>query len=328
MRNHYLKHVVARWTGGGGRVVAFREGLSETVFYVRRDLFGRPLNWNLATNGVSMSGRGFVGQPYVRLFVHWPMALRPDARKALLISFGVGSTAKALTDTPWLERIDVVDISRDILEMGRAIFPLGTYPLDDPRVRVHVEDGRFFRRAGRERYDLVTEEPPPPKNAGIVNLYTREYFQLIFDRLAERGVATYWLPVYQRPPVEARSIVAAFCGVFPDCSLWTGSGLEWMLAGTRGLRGPVEEGGFTRQWTHPVLAPALRDIGVEVPEQLGALFLAHPPALAHWTRGAPPLDDDHPGHLSSRYQTLGGPTTPAWLQGPAGGRRSKATTSG
>ena len=148
MRNHYLKHVVARWTGENSRVVAHREGLTETIFYVRRDLLGHPLNWHLATNGFSMSDTSLLGQRYMRLFVHWPMALRPDARKALLISFGVGSTAKALTDTPWLERIDVVDTSRDILEMGRTIFPRGGYPLDDPRVRVHVEDGRFFLLAG------------------------------------------------------------------------------------------------------------------------------------------------------------------------------------
>ncbi len=321
MRNHYLQHVVARWTGETSRVVAYREGLTETIFYVRRDLLGHPLNWHLATNGFSMSDTSLLGQRYMRLFVHWPMALRPDARKALLISFGVGSTAKALTDTPWLERIDVVDTSQDILEMGRTIFPRGGYPLDDPRVRVHVEDGRFFLLASQERYDLVTAEPPPPKNAGIVNLYTREYFQLIYDRLAERGVATYWLPAYQMPPVEARSITAAFCQVFRDCSLWTGSGLEWMLAGTRGLRGPVDEVGFTRQWTHPVLARALRDIGVEVPEQLGALFMADAPALAEWTRDAPPLDDDHPGHLSSRYHPLGDPEYPPMMDTDTARRR-------
>ena len=321
MRNHYLKYVVARWTGETSRVVAYREGLTETIFYVRRELLGQPLNWRLATNGFSMSDTSLLGQRYMRLFVHWPMALRPDARKALLISFGVGSTAKALTDTPWLERIDVVDTSRDILEMGRAIFPRGGYPLDDPRVRVHVEDGRFFLLAARERYDLVTAEPPPPKNAGIVNLYTREYFQLIHDRLAERGVATYWLPVYQMPPVEARSITAAFCEVFRDCSLWTGSGLEWMLAGTRGLRGPVDEGGLARQWADPVLARALRDIGVEVPEQLGALFIADASALAEWTRGAPPLDDDHPSRLSSRYHELGDREYPDMMEGARARRR-------
>ena len=33
-----------------------------------------------------------------------------------------------------------------------------------------------------KRFDLITAEPPPPKTAGIVNLYTREYFELMRDR--------------------------------------------------------------------------------------------------------------------------------------------------
>jgi spermidine synthase len=307
MRNHYLRRVVARWMPSAGDLVAWREGVTETVFYLRRDLLGRPWTWRLATNGFSMSDTGLLGKRYMRLFVHWATALRPDARKALLISFGVGSTAKAMTDTSSLESIDVVDTSRDILEMGRMIFPPGEYPLDDPRVRTHVEDGRFFLLTARERYDLITAEPPPPKNAGIVNLYTREYFQLVHDRLAEGGIATYWLPVYQMYPREARSITASFCQAFPDCSLWTGAGLEWILAGTRGLRGPLDASGFARQWSHPVLGRALRDIGVEVPEQLGALFIADAETLAEWTRGSLPLDDDHPLRLSARVPPLGEP---------------------
>jgi spermidine synthase len=56
-----------------------------------------------------------------------------------------------------------------------------------------VEDGRFFLQTSAASFDLITGEPPPPKAAGIVNLYSREYFQLLHDRLNDGGVATYWL---------------------------------------------------------------------------------------------------------------------------------------
>ena len=71
----------------------------------------------------------------------------------------------------------MVDISRDILELSEVVYPdPAENPLRDPRVRVHVEDGRYFLETTPQRYDLITGEPPPPKNAGVVNLYTREYF--------------------------------------------------------------------------------------------------------------------------------------------------------
>ncbi len=178
----------------------------------------------------------------MKLFVYLPVALHPDPRSALLISYGVGSTAKALTDTAGLETIDVVDTSRDVLEMNRIVYPdPGSLPLADPRVRVHIEDGRFFLQTTSKRFDIITGEPPPPKHAGIVNLYTREYFALVRDRLREGGIATYWLPVHALTESDSKAILRAFCDVFEDCTLWDGSPLNWIMMGTRDARGPVSQ---------------------------------------------------------------------------------------
>ena len=128
-------------------------------------------------------------------------------------------------------------------------------------MRVHIEDGRFFLQTTEKRFDIITAEPPPPKNAGIVNLYSEEYFTLLRERLAPRGVVTYWLPVYQLEASEAKSLVNGFCGAFSDCSLWTGAGTEWMLVGTRGLGGPVDAADFERPWRD--VAAGFSTIGVE-----------------------------------------------------------------
>ena len=79
--------------------------------------------------------------------------------------------------------------------------------LRDPRVKIHVEDGRQFLQATDERFDLITSEPPPPRAAGVVNLYTKEYFQLIRSRLAPGGMAAYWLPMHAVSGPAARAII-------------------------------------------------------------------------------------------------------------------------
>jgi spermidine synthase len=302
MRHYYVKAVTSRWLVPGTSVVASREGVSETVFYMRTEVWGSPVYHRLVTNGYSMSATGIYGERYMSLFAYLATALRPDARRALLISYGLGETAKALTRSRGLEAIEVVDISPDILELGRVVFPPGEFPLDDPRVRVHVEDGRFFLLTTRERFDIITGEPPPPKAAGVVSLYTRDYFQLARARLADRGVITYWLPVYQMEPGEARSLTRAFCDVFEDCSLWAGSGLEWLLVGSRGLSGPLSEQALWAPFRDPEMGPALARIGLEHPGQLGALFVADADDLRQWTAGAAPLDDQHPFRLSYRFR--------------------------
>jgi len=127
----------------GHTLVTSREGLVATLRYYRRDVFGEPKYYRLVTNGHSMSATMTAAKRYMKLYVYLPLALKPDSCDALLISFGVGSTAKALTDSRGLRNIDIVDISEDILELSTVVYPGDDNPLLDERVRVYVEDGRF-----------------------------------------------------------------------------------------------------------------------------------------------------------------------------------------
>ena len=68
------------------------------------------------------------------------------------------------------------------------------HPLRDPRVQVHIEDGRFFLQTTERHFDLITGEPPPPRYAGIGISIRAEYFQLVRAALRDDGVVTYWLP--------------------------------------------------------------------------------------------------------------------------------------
>ncbi len=302
MRERYLVYPILGFMGRENALpVAVRETLTETILYLRSEVFGETRHYRLVTNSHSMSSTSFQSQRYMRLFVWLPVALHPAPRRALLISYGVGTTAKALTDTRELERIDMVDVSRDILEMNRIVYPEERdYPPADPRVHVHIEDGRHFLSTTDQRFDVITGEPPPPKAAGIVSLYTREFFELAKARLAEGGILSYWLPVHALTENEARGILRAFCDVFEDCSLWDGSGLDWIMLGTRNAKGPGSDARFEQQWRDPLVRPWLVDLGVEMPQQLGALFMAGSEDLAELTRGVPPLEDDHPKRLGQR----------------------------
>jgi spermidine synthase len=299
MEGEFIRIVAGRMEDPGAAIAGIREGRTETVLYLRSDLYQQPMTFRLVTDSFGMASTTVWARRYMKMFVYWPVALDPDPERALLISFGIGNTAKALTDTRSLSQIDVVDISREVLEMSDIVFSdPRENPLRDPRVRVHIDDGRFFLLTTKDRYDLITSEPPPPKHSGVVYLYTREYFQLVYDRLAEGGINTYWLPVHSLLPSDTKAIIRAYCDVFADCSLWSGAGYNWMLAGSRNARWPREEEGFTRQWSDPVVARELVALGFEKPEQLGATFIADAPTLRRVTKGVPPLTDDFPKRLT------------------------------
>jgi spermidine synthase len=295
----YRAWVERRWSSDGSRPLEWRESQAASLLYTVQSLFGEPMSYRLVTDGYSMAATQNSNRRYMKAFVYWPVAFHPAPRRALLICYGVGSTAAALVDTAELQSIDVVDVSREVLEMGRLAVPPGRrYPLDDPRVRIHIEDGRFFLLTREGQYDLITGEPPPPKVAGIVDLYTREHFGLVRSRLAPGGIVSYWLPVFELEAADTRAIVAAFCSVFEDCSLWNGSGLNWMLVGSRGAAYSPGPERLWRQWREPAVSAELRDLGFDSPAELLATFMADAPQLAEWARGAAPLDDDHPGRIS------------------------------
>jgi predicted membrane-bound spermidine synthase len=297
MQGHFLRKLVESMAGDGVRVMALRESQTETAILLRTDWGGAPFYDRLLTNAHSMTSSVFYGRRYMKLFAYWPLALRPEAKRALLISYGIGNTAEALVRAPGLGRIDVVDISSSILSLSPLVDRAGAAdPLGDPRVKAHVEDGRFFLRTQGSPYDVITAEPPPPLGAGVASLYSREYFELVRSRLAQGGLATHWLPVNQLSLKATRAVIRAFCAVFEDCTLWSGAGYDWMLAGTRAAAAPSVEG-FGRLWADPRTAADLLEIGIERPEQLGALFIADAPQLLEWTAGALPLVDDRPGRL-------------------------------
>ena len=300
LQGRLLKQALQPYVGPESGVLTVKESPTEFAALIRETWAGAPLQDRLITNHHSMTGTGFSARRYMKLFAYWPLAMRPEARSALLISYGVGNTGEALTRAPWLERIDVVDISRGIADLSPFVHRPGWGdPLADPRVRLRIEDGRFHLLAGSERYDIMTAEPPPPSAAGVVNLFTSEYFALVRRRLAPGGIATHWLPVHLLSVSDSRAITRAFCDIFADCSLWAGAGDDWMLVGSTGLRRPAAND-LGRLWREPRTAQDLAEIGVEGPAQLAATFLADAPTLYRWYQGALPLTDDQPGRLSQR----------------------------
>ena len=128
---------------------------------MRRDVLGEPVAYRLVTNGFSMSGTGMVSDRYMKLYVYWPVAMQPRIERALLISYGAGTTARALADTAGLKSIDV-DISREILAMAPVLFPPpGRTPLQSP-----VSCPRRGRRLSSCHHEGPAStshaEPPPP----------------------------------------------------------------------------------------------------------------------------------------------------------------------
>lgn len=295
MRSKYLTASASRFMRGEDQIVSVREGVNGTLVHVAHRLHGLTLFEHLATNAYAMTANDFAARRYMKLFVLLPQALHPKLERALIVGYGIGNTAAALTADKQLEQLDIADISREILGVSQRLRTRPTTdPLADPRVRVYLEDGRQLLAGPGPKYDLITGEPPPPVIAGVVNLYTREYFELVRSRLAPGGMATHWLPMMNITAPAAKSIIRAFCEAFEDCSLWHASARNFMLLGTHGAKTPASDAQFRRPWADADNRQELVRIGLEIPEQLGPLFIGDAAYLKELTADTAALTDDRP----------------------------------
>ena len=274
-------------------VLLVREEVNETLVVTEERVFGRAISRTLWTNGFSMSATSVEGQRYMRLMAHLPLLFNPAPRDVLLVCYGVGSTLSGICAYPQVQQVDVVEISPQVVEADVFFRDFNGGALDDPRVSMHIADGRNFLLSGTTRYDVITLEPPPPTHVGVVNLFSLEFYRLCRRRLSETGLFCQWLPVNQLPYEECLRLIRAFCEVFPHASLWFGAGADLLLVGgTAPTRVSLPE--LTARFSIPTVAADLESIGIQSVYQLLALINAGPAEVHKLVEGVRPTADNFP----------------------------------
>lgn len=129
-----------------------------------------------------------------------------SVRNVLVIGFGGGDLTAHILQIPGVERVTIVEISEALTANIRQI-PAYQQLLSDPRVHYVVDDGRRFLQRSGERFDLLLMDPLQSTAAYSNNLYSLEFFDLVRQHLAPRGVAMVWFNEYYVIP---KTLAAAF----------------------------------------------------------------------------------------------------------------------
>ncbi|MFT3770939.1 MAG: tetratricopeptide repeat protein [Minicystis sp.] len=292
----------------GDRFIAVSEGPSE-LLAVGVDPFGNRRLW---TNGHSMSTTDPEAQRYMRAFAHVPLLMTEAPRDVLVICFGVGNTVHAASLHPSVAHLDLADLSRNVLDHGRYFAATNGGVLDDPRMRVLVNDGRqHLRMMPPGSYDLVTLEPPPISYAGVSALYSKEFYELAKSRLKPEGFVTQWLPVEQLAAPETLALVRAFLDVFPNAVLLSGERRDLVLLGTTGPSLAFDVAAVARRLRdRPAVAADLERVQLGHLAEIAGTFAANTDTLRRVTAGAAPVTDDVPSMEYSVVSKFASTTIP------------------
>ena len=247
----------------------------------------------LMVNSTRMMGDAPEGQRYAALMGHLPTLFHPDPHRALVICFGCGMTAGALNQQPEFSEVVCVELSKAVLDAGHLFARSNGDVKNSEKMEFVLADGRNYLLRTQEKFDVITFEPPPPTQIGVVNLYSADYYELCKSRLTENGIVCQWVPLLLLDEPDLRLVVKAFLEVFPDATLWEGSKDDYLLIGAKnGLK--VDYENLSERMKEPALREKLRSIGINNPEGLLATYMHGPDFMAEMTRQTPVTTDDRP----------------------------------
>lgn len=279
----------------GGSLVFYEEDAGGTVAVLEQKapVGEGPSFRRLYIQGVSNSGDALTSLRYMRLQALLPLVLHPgEPRSVLVVGFGTGITAGALLAWPGLESRTVAELLPSVVRAG-GLFAGNFDAATDSRLDVRIGDGRQELLRRTQLHDVITLEPPPPSAAGVVNLYSRDFYELCRDRLAADGIMAQWWPLPAQNDEDSRSLVRAFLDVFPHASAWTTELHEVLLVGSR--RPLALDGArVAARLAVPEVRSALAEVGVESAEALLATWVTDREGLERYAGDAAPVTDDRP----------------------------------
>lgn len=277
----------------GAGLVFYEESHGGTVAVVERAANGNRFH-RLYIQGVSNSGDAMPSLRYMRLQALLPLIVHnAEPKSALVVGYGTGITAGALSQYRGLEKRAVAELLPAVLRAAphfQGTFQAATDPGLDKRLR----DGRRELQASAERWDLITLEPPPPSAAGVVNLYSRDFYQLAANRLAPQGIVAQWLPLPTQNKEDTRALVASFIEVFPHAQLWTSELHEMLLLGSMQPL-TLDAARIQARYSQPDTAAALKAVGVPSAAALLSTWVTDRDGLARFAGDAQAVTDDRPG---------------------------------
>ena len=214
----------------------YKEGLNGIVSVGQ---FGQERH--LRVNGKTDASTALEGDmPTQVLSGHLPHLLHPDPHRSLVIGFGSGTTLAAVLAHP-IQQADCVEIEPAVLEAAPYFDSVNKKSYRDPRAHLILNDARNHLLVKHERYDIIISEPSNPWMAGVANLFTVEFYNLVRERLSSDGIFCQWIHIYSLAPEDVRMVVASVQKVFPHVSLWSGTlGDLLIIASPKPIRFPLD----------------------------------------------------------------------------------------
>ncbi len=264
-------------------VLYYTEGPEASLAVVTNPAGRRELN----LNGDTTAAADYDDVVVHKMLGHVPMLLADSPKRALVIGFGLGSTAWSIAQYP-VDRVDCVELVPAERTAARYFASENKSILSDPEFRFIVQDGRNFLLTNTEKYDVISFNAINPSFSPY--LYTREFYELCRSRLSANGVVCAWVPTNMG---RFDTLAATFRSVFPHVTLWYCNTFHAVLIATpQPLK--VDLAKLAAEMALPAVQADLAEVQLQDPARMMSTLLLDEGALAEYTKNAQINTDDLP----------------------------------
>jgi spermidine synthase len=225
------------------------------------------------------------------LLGYLPYLLHPDPHNALVVGFGMGVTAHSLI-LPEIAEIDVAEIIPGVIRAAPYFAEWNHNVLENPKVKVYLEDGRSLIYMTEKKYDIITTNSIHPRLSN--NIYTKDFYRICYNKLAEDGLCCQWIPQNWLTHEEYISLIKAFTEVFPFSQMWYINEYSTILMGS-GKEINMDYSAIARKFErNKMLRMELTGVGIPTPEALLAQYIFGGDELEVLCQGFPVNTDNNP----------------------------------
>ena len=276
------------------KLLYYHEGLNAIITVRSSGPNGEVISYQANGKYEARSERGLPPKSWA-ILGHLPAMLHDDEPKdALVIGLGSGVTLGMMEHYPY-ESFDVVELEHAVVNAARFFSKANHNALDDPRVRMHLTDGRSFLASVDKKYDVIVSGVSDPWISGVSNLFTYDYFMELKGKLTEDGLVALWFSNYRNTPEDFRTGLNTFAQVFPNTSIWFHykANLDLVVIGTVGKH-ELHMDRLKAVFERPEVNEELRKIEIDSPYDVFSLYLTGGEDLRGFLKGAAINTDERP----------------------------------
>jgi spermidine synthase len=124
---------------------------------------------------------------YHEMLAHVALHSHPSPREILIVGGGDGGLLREVLKHQVVDKVLLVEIDREVIEVSKRFFPSLSTGFGDPRTQVIEMDGATFLSTTSERFDLIFVDCTDP--VGIAeSLFTEQFFRNAASTLKEEGM--------------------------------------------------------------------------------------------------------------------------------------------